>query len=339
MFLIVFALSQGPTHGWIRPLHDLVLAGRRVWPSSMPVSIVPVALAIATLLLLRFVRVERAKEAGNASPLFPLSQLRVPNFRWGLAVMLSIAIGQLSLSFTLPLFLQEGKQLSAQTNGLWQLPMGAAFIVGAQLGSRLALRYPLINVVRGGLVGSAAAFAYVAIVLGRGITFWQLLIGLAAYGISNGCVFAQLTNIVLADVDRGSAGAASAANNTAKQVGNSIGIAIIGSLLASRLASGASSAFSRASALSPGVRRQAVDAVRSSGVGFHVPTGASASEAALLHRLFADALAHAGRVPLFFSAAMSLVSLALTALLPASTTSHDHAPEDDYLELALGVEI
>ena len=46
-------------------------------------------------------------------------------------------MGQLGLRFVLPVFLQDGKHLTAEQNGWWLLPTGIFVIVGAQLGGRL----------------------------------------------------------------------------------------------------------------------------------------------------------------------------------------------------------
>ena len=46
-------------------------------------------------------------------------------------------MGQFGLSFVLPVFLQDGKHLTAAQNGLWLLPTGVFVIVGAQVGGRL----------------------------------------------------------------------------------------------------------------------------------------------------------------------------------------------------------
>src|SRR6185369_15247882 len=47
MFGLVFALSEGSTYGWWKPLEDFSVFGRVVWPVTMPISIMPIVLALS----------------------------------------------------------------------------------------------------------------------------------------------------------------------------------------------------------------------------------------------------------------------------------------------------
>ena len=142
-----------------------------------------------------------------------------------------MSIGQFGLAFVLPVFLQEGKHLLAQENGFWQLPTGIFVASGAQVASRLTRRYGVTVVVRAGLLLVIAGFSYVAIIISGGLTFWELVPGLALYGAGVGFATTQLTNVVLFDVDRDKSGVASGANSTARQLGLALGVAVIGSIM------------------------------------------------------------------------------------------------------------
>ncbi|MFT3851154.1 MAG: MFS transporter [Ilumatobacteraceae bacterium] len=316
MFLLVFGLSEGATYGWWAPLRGFTIGAMTVWPVSMPVSIVVAAFVAAVALLTGFVLVERAKERRDAAPLFAFGELRHLGFRYGLLVTVVMSLGQFGLSFVLPIFLQEGKHLSAQENGLWQLPLGLMVLVGAQIGGRLAHRIGVLPVIRIGLASAASAFLYIAFSLGPDITFPRLLPGLIFYGLGFGLSVAQLTNVVLSDVSPEKSGAAGGANNTARQVGFSIGIAVIGTLLSSRTIAVAVHRVNGATALSPGVQDAAVSTIRASGVTFVPPPTATAAETSLLERLFVDAISIGARTPLVFAASAVLISLGITWLIP-----------------------
>ena len=47
MFLLVFAISEGGTYGWLRPIADVDAGSWRVWSASAPVSIIPVLFALS----------------------------------------------------------------------------------------------------------------------------------------------------------------------------------------------------------------------------------------------------------------------------------------------------
>ena len=100
-------------------------------------SITPLVMVLAAVDPLRFYRLERWKERHDRSPLFEFGQLRHRGFRYGLITTSVLAMGQLGMFFVLPVFLQDAKHLSAETNGLWMVPAGVFIIVGSQIGGRL----------------------------------------------------------------------------------------------------------------------------------------------------------------------------------------------------------
>lgn len=316
MALLVFGLSEGETYGWFTPTRAMTIAGHDVWPASRPVSLVATAFVLAIIVLTTFSRSSRAKERENASPLFEFGQLKNRGFRYGLVTVGVLSLGQLGLAFVLPVFLQEGRHLSAQTNGLWQLPSGLFFLVGAQAGSRLARRFPLVVIVRIGVLLTICGFGYLALVISSTLEFWTLFPTFAMYGIGFGLSVPQITNIVLTDVDTDKAGAAGGANNTAKQMGVSLGVAIIGSLLSSRTIAAALTRVDNASDLSPAVKSRAADLLRSNGVTFVPPKIASTQEVATLRKIFVEALASGARWPLLFACATGVMALAVSFLIP-----------------------
>ena len=82
-----------------------------------------VMLVLAVAVLFAFYKVERWKERTDRSPLFEFGQLRHRGFRYGLITTSVLAMGQMGMFFVLPVFLQDAKHLSAETNGFWMLPV------------------------------------------------------------------------------------------------------------------------------------------------------------------------------------------------------------------------
>ena len=134
MFLLVFALSEGGTYGWITPIASVDvgappdLVGHRA-DLDHPGDLRRVARWCST----PSTATSAPRERRHASPLFEFGLLEHRTFRYGLLTTTVLSMGQLGLSFALALFLQEGKHLTALQNGLWVLPFGLSILVGAPI--------------------------------------------------------------------------------------------------------------------------------------------------------------------------------------------------------------
>ncbi len=315
MFLFVFALSEGGTYGWLQPVEDFTIGGRVVWPAARPVSIMPLVFVLAVTILCGFYFVERSKERRDAAPLFEFAHFRLRSYRYGLLTGLVLAMGQLGLSFVLPIFLQDGKHLSAGRNGLWLLPTGLFVIVGAQLGGRLIRKVGATVVVRIGLVLYAVGVALVMRSIDLDLTVWGLLPGLACYGAGIGFAGAQLTNVVLSEIPNESSGVASGANTTVRQVGSALGVAVIGSLLTAQTISHANRAI-KGAALPAAVKAQALSGVHASGANYRPPATIRPHDAALLRSALEHGVATGTRFALSFAIVVVAAGALLSLLIP-----------------------
>jgi EmrB/QacA subfamily drug resistance transporter len=315
MFLLVFGLSEGPTYGWLIPTKDFAALGTTIWPMSTPVSMIPLVFLVAVVILVGFYRLERVKERDNRAPLFEFGQLRHPTFRYGLLTTIVLAMGQLGLLFVLPVFLQDGKHLSAETNGLWVLPTGLFIVVGAQVGGRLTRRIGATAVARTGLALETVGLLAIAFAVSPQLTFVSLLPGFAFYGIGIGFASSQLTNIVLSAIRKEKAGAASGANTTARQIGSALGVAVIGGLLTAETVRHAVPAVSRSS-LPARVRAQAEAGLHALGPNFAPPARAGAHTVGVLRDILDSAVAAGTRPALFFAATVVGAGACLSFLIP-----------------------
>jgi len=321
MFILVFALSEGGTYGWITPVKDFDIAGVSVWPATMSFSVITVLLLVAVALIATFVVVERRKERRNADPLFQVSQFRLRTYRFGLITVLILAMGQLGLSFTLPIFLQDAIHLTAAQNGLWQLPVGISVIIGAQIGGRAINRFGTTVVVRAGLFCYATGILCVLLTISLDVTWWKLLPGLVLYGGGVGTAGAQLTNIVMSEVPAKSSGVASGTNTTARQLGGALGVAIIGSLLSVQTIRHATDQIGSLP-ISGEARQLAESGVREFGAAFQPGTGMSARDAGLVQDAIEHSVTSGTRVALTFAAVMIFCGAVLSFLIPR-TTHHE----------------
>ena len=327
MFLLVLGLSEAGRYGWWEPIKAFRVGSVEVWPVTAPVSIVPVVFALAIGLLTAFTRLELRKEREHRDPLFEFSHLSHRTYRYGLMTGVLTAMGQLGLSFVLAVFLQDGKHLSAQQNGLWLLPSGIFIIVGAQLGGRLVNRLGVTQVVRLGLGIDALGIAILVVAVSLDMTVWQLLPGLALYGLGIGFSGAQLTNVVLSEVPSTSSGVASGANTTARQVGNALGVAVIGTLLTTRTIAAATGRIEDLG-LPAAVRDPALDRLRDVGTGF-APVGEGADA---LRRVLQESLVSGTRAALTFSAVVVGLAFVMSWRIPTDITVDVSEPPADAFE-------
>jgi len=315
MFLLVLGISEGGRYGWWRPLEAVSVNGRELWPTSAPVSPVPLAFVLAVGFLTMFVVVERRKERAGRDPLFEFGQLRHRGFRYGLLTNLILAMGQLVMMLVLVVFLQDANHLSAEQTGFWLLPLGVGIAVGARIGTATAHRIGPTGTVRIGLALQLVAFVQMAAVITPGVTFAVLCIGMSAFGIGVGMASSQLTNVVLSDVDEDKSGVASGSNTTVRQVGGALGIAIVGTILTVQTIHH-TSANIRSSRLPASVQAEAIVQVHAAGTGYQPPPGTPPRQAAVLEDSLDQGVADAARVALVFVTGALGIGLALSFLIP-----------------------
>ncbi|MCU1355308.1 MAG: putative transport protein [Acidimicrobiales bacterium] len=321
MFLLVFALSEGGSYGWITPIHDVTILGAHLWPQTQPISIIPIVLAAAAAVLTAFYRVERKREREDRRPLFEFGLLHHRTFRYGLLTTVVLAMGQLGLGYALALFLQEGKHLTALHNGLWVLPMGLSILLTAPIGGRLAQRFGTPAVVRLGLAIQATGLLWIALHVGPDLTFLRLMPGLIGYGTGVGWASAQLTNLVLSDVPTEKSGVASGTNTTVRQVGSALGIAVIGTLVTTQTVSHAVREVDHSATLPPGVRSQAAAQIHAASTGYRPAPGTTSRAAAELGQIMTRSIGSGTRDALIFAACVVLVGLCVSMLLPKDSAS------------------
>jgi EmrB/QacA subfamily drug resistance transporter len=327
MFLLVFALSEGSTYGWWKPLKEFSIAGHGVWPASAAISIIPLVLLAAMAILIAFYLVERAKERKNAYPLFPFEHLRIKTYRYGLLTGLVLAMGQFGLSFVLPVFLQGARLLTPAQNGWWQFPTGVFIIIGAQAGGRLIRLVGTTIVVRIGLFSYVAGILLIAHAVALDITPWELIPGLAFYGIGIGFAGAQLTNVVMSEIPADSSGVASGANTTVRQVGAALGVAMIGSLLSAQILSNSVRRI-RSATLPAAVKLHALAGVHANGAYYRPPASTSAHDTSIVQHALRSSVASGTRIALLFAASIVTIGAFLSFLIPRIPAPKEHAVDN-----------
>lgn len=204
---LVFALIQGPAQGWSNPA---VLA----------------TLGLAAGGAAGFVRAERSARA----PLLPVG---VYSDRSYVATAVQGALFNFTfygLLFAMSLMLQQGRGLSALVSGLLFLPLTGLISIGGlrapSLTHRLG-RARVIGISQAVLTVTLLAVAWAA----SASSLWALTLALLPAGFVSGLLVPAMTSQSIAAVEPDLHGAASAAFNTARQVGGALGVATFGPLL------------------------------------------------------------------------------------------------------------
>jgi MFS family permease len=243
LFLVVFAITEGPNHGWLANRGPgLTLRGMTIWSSSWPESPVIVAVAGAVIALIGFVRLERREERSHRDPLVQLQLFRNRAFGGGLATAATVVMAQAGTMFVLAVFLQATHHLRPIEAGRWLLPVGLAVLVGAQLGGRAAAKTGPTIVVRAGILLQLAGVLTAATILRTDIGWATLAAALAVFGLGAGMASPQLTNVILSQVPRERAGSAGGVATTNNSLGAALGVAILGAVLRVGTLTGAGSA-------------------------------------------------------------------------------------------------
>jgi MFS family permease len=194
-----------------------------------------VLLALFPVVAVAFVRVERRVELAGGVPLVPLSLLRLPSVRRGLALGVLFFTGFGGFMFVFAVALQQGIHLSALASGLALLPMALGFLATSVSSARLVARYGRRVPGAGALIQAVGLLTVVVTAL----LDWprlgavDLLPGMAIAGVGQGMVMSPLIGIVLSDVPASRAGVGSGVFVTTQQTALALGVATLGSLFLS----------------------------------------------------------------------------------------------------------
>ncbi len=315
-FAFVFGLSEAASYGMLRPLQDFSVNGRVVWPASRPISIAPVAIAVAAVILVGFYAFERSKERRDRDPLFEFSQLEHLSFRYGLQTTMVLAMGQFGFLLVIPVLLQDGQHFTALRTGVYMVPMGALIALGAPIGARFTRIIGTTRVVRTGLVFEAVGLVVVALMISPHTTLLALVPGSVLFGIGVGFASSQLTNVILSEVDRDKAGVASGTNTTVRQVGAALGIAVIGSLLNAQAIRHAVRAVRASARISASVKAATIASIRAKGVNYAPAAGAPRGEVHALTQALQTSVVSGARPALLFAAGVVALGALLSLLIP-----------------------
>ncbi len=232
-FALVFALIEGPRHGWISQTDELWLGAWR-WPDTY-ISVVPLAAALGVGLLMWFVKIERRRVDDSQVVLFDFGLFELDTFRRGNLLAAIVGMGEFGLVFVLPLFARIVLGATAFETGRLFLAMAAGGFIGGPLAAEISRRRDPRTAVMLGMAMEAVAVLWIVGLLAGQPQLGQIAVPLFLYGVGVGIASAQLASVVMSEVPEKSSGQASGMQSTARQVGAALGIAVLGSVFISSL--------------------------------------------------------------------------------------------------------
>ncbi|WP_207203773.1 MFS transporter [Actinomyces minihominis] len=227
---LVFAIIEGPDLGWWKPESEMRLAGI-TWPTTAPISPVPIAfvIAIAALTAFGFWEVHRKKIGRSA--ILDLSLFKLPTFTWGNITAATVAAGEFALIFVLPLYLVNALGLDVMGAGLVFAAMAVGAFMSGAAARHVAAKFGSPGTVVIGLGLELIGVAALAFIVDGTESPWLIAVPLVVYGLGLGLASAQLTGTVLRDVPVEISGQGSATQSTVRQLGSALGTAISGAAL------------------------------------------------------------------------------------------------------------
>jgi EmrB/QacA subfamily drug resistance transporter len=314
LLALVFGIIEAARYGWWKPVGDQSIGGW-TWPLHA-LSIVPVSLAVAVVVLAAFVLLELRRVAAEKPVVFDFTDLVHRGFRYGLINTTVLAMGEFGAFFVLPIFLQAGLHLSAIRSGTWLLPAGVMAFVGGGIGGQLSRRFGPKYVITIGLTFEAIGIWLYVAAFSHSTTFFSLLPALMLHGIGIGFATSQLTNVVLSDIPPQKAGSASGAAGMVRQVGTALGIALIGAIFVSQATSHVRHDLARAQDIPTAIREQVVKGV-GNGIGGGAPPGASDTPIGRqIEAIVSNGVADAARPAVAFAGFVVTAGALISLLVP-----------------------
>jgi len=217
---------------WTVPLLLATSWGGHEYPWTSPVILGLFAAAAVGLAVFYYV------ETHTSEPLFDLTLLANPVFRWASVALFFFGAAFLSAMFFLPLYLIQVKGISATLSGLTITPLTVGSIIGAigagQLASRWGRYKPLMIA---GMIWLLLNLLAMHWLISVDTPLWQVLALMVSMGLGLGPGMPLFTLAVQNAVPQERLGTASSATQFFRQIGSTIGIALMGAVLAASLQS------------------------------------------------------------------------------------------------------
>lgn len=202
--LIVLALVQGPTFGWL---------------SVLTLGILVLGLLLAPL----FVGIERR----STDPLLPFMMLRNPWLMLGVVIAFLFMATFGALLYFLSIFFQDVLRYDALSTGLAFLIPTAIVVLSSTVAGRAATRFGLTPTMIAALTAGVIGALSIGFVLSPDVPFSALVPGLVIVSVGDGIIFTAMFIAAATGVPDEKQGVASGIVSTASGIGAALGLAFL----------------------------------------------------------------------------------------------------------------
>jgi EmrB/QacA subfamily drug resistance transporter len=210
--LLVWAVIEGPVHGW-----------------TSPASVA--AFAVAAVALAVFVWWERRID----HPMLDVALFRSLRFTAGSLSVTFAFFALFGFIFMVTQYFQLVRGYGTLEAGVRTVPFAVFTAIAAPLSARAAERIGTKAVVSAGLASMAVGFAWTTTLV-TDTSYWVIIGQMLFMGGGLGLVNAPATEAILGALPPDKAGVGSAVNDTARELGGTLGVAVVGSVFASQYA-------------------------------------------------------------------------------------------------------
>jgi hypothetical protein len=262
--LVVLAVLQSSSWGWIFPVDALTIGGVEITPLGF--SVVPFMILGGLGILSGFATWQERQERLGGPTLLDTSLLSIETLRAGLASLGMQQLVLLGTFFVLPVYLQVVLGFDAFETGTKLVPMSVTMLIAALAGPRIAARRSPKRVVQAGLVALALGTVIVLSTVDIELTGYGFAIGLAVFGLGAGLMASQLGNVIMSSAPAAQTNEAGGLQGTAQNLGASLGTALIGAVLLTGLTNGFVDQVSTDPTLPAELRVAVIDYAESNGL-------------------------------------------------------------------------
>jgi MFS family permease len=324
MAILVYAVLQSKTWGWLVPLDPPEVAGVTLAPFG--VSPVAYLIVVAIIVLGWFVRRQRKLESTGRVPLLKVSMLRIPALRSGLTMFLAQYFAIAALFFVVPVYLQTILGYDALQTGLKILPLSIGLILFSVLGSRLSTVRSARNIARIGQFTLGLGLLLVFVSVQPELTDLLFATGMFVVGAGFGLLASQLGNVNMTSVSADDTSEVGGLQGTFQNLGSSFGAAVVGSVFILLLTSGFGAAVAGSTTLADDVKQQVIDSTASGAPIISqqqaeqavLDAGGSQDVAEEVAQTYADTQVQSLRQSIFLVFALTLLGILLARGLPST---------------------
>lgn len=214
--VIIYALIEAPTHGWLSP-------------TTLGIA----ALGLASIAGFIF------HELRTEFPMLDVRLFGIRSFGASSLILTMVFFALMGTFFSLTQLLQLAWGYSALEAAVRLLPISVAMMIAAPQSANMAERFGKSRVVGFGM-GLVALGILMISRVGVHADYLLLVSGASIMAFGMGLAMSPTTDLLMSSVPRKNAGMGSAMNDTTRELGGSLGVAIFGSLLASKYVHGLS---------------------------------------------------------------------------------------------------